>query len=351
MKVAALKNTDPWFTRMQEAMSSGQLDAVALSGVPVENVVHVDTVAVHFDGPEAGHRPFLRISGTLRSCTPGVELPFGVQELTFSRAPATPMDYRYDFTEEEIADLVLNKGLYQPDFAVPDDVTGIEWSMPGTMDLLLVHPESVESTPLVFVDIHEQNTQQVTTETCGYDMSEYLPDRQADGPAPVAEAEGVRTRSDGIRDLFAEESLDDLYVEDEAPRPRDEGAVRAPSTFEELVEATDKARQDRRAEVEAELSQLDPQRAEAVYSDRMLAMWEQTMAELSEEAVDPQDVGLEELLDAEAEAEAGAEPVEVDQDAAERQARRRRLAEQVQEEEAAEPELEPGARPGDIVFD
>lgn len=346
MKVAALRNTDPWFARMHRAIEGGQLNATVLKDVPVENVVVVEDVDVNYDGPETGHRPWLRIAGLLSQVRPAVQLPYGVEELTFESRPGTQMDYRYDFTDEEIAALVLNKGLHRAGFAVPNEVTNIEWELPGRVDLLLVSPEGVDDPPLVFVEIHEQNSGQLTTENSGYELVEYFPDRMPETDAPTVEEQAaVLTRDDQIKDLFAHESLDDLVVEEDQGRKRP-GVTRInetpePTTFDELVAQANERREQVRQLTAAELRELDPERADAIYADRMAALVAEAMDEQglehSDDQVSPEDVDVE-LPDS-----------EEDEEAAKRRAKARAMLEDEVDELDEDDQL--GRRKTDLSFD
>lgn len=338
MKVAALRNTDPWFARMQRALGAGSLDAIVLKDVPVESVVQVTAVGVHFDDEEVGHRPWLQISGVLSQIRPAVELPYGVDELTFVSRPGTPMDYRYDFADSEIARLILTKGLYQPGFRVPEEVVNIEWELPGQVDVLFVSPEGIDDPPLVFVDIKDQNSGRLTTENSGYDLVEYFPDRVPESALGEAEHDKVRTSADQMRDLFAGESLDDLVHEEalvRKPRVAQDEAPE-PTSFDELVARANRLREQANEKTRAELRELDPKSADAVYAERMA----QLLSEDEELFTEGDDLTLEEVG-------VGLPDDEVESEAA---ARRRAEAQRILDSEEELPD-EPRRRETDLSFD
>lgn len=301
MKVAALKNTDPWFSRMQQALASGSVETIALDDVEMDSTVVVDTAVLEFDGPEKGHRPWLRISGTLSGLHPHQQLPFGVEELTFGTDSPTQMDYRYDFTPEQLSELVSAKGLYSGDAAVTERAVGIEWELPGRADLLMIVPEDVEQPPTVFVEIHDQNSHTIDQESSGYELIEYFVDCEVEGETAVREAEAARAaareRSDAIHDIFANERLDeqqalhsssrstgDLDFEDEdefdleQDQPQDETEQESGSFAQKLGEV----QAHREAAIEAmreRIHSMEPERIEAVYAGRMSSMVDSAMAQ------------------------------------------------------------------------
>lgn len=360
MKVAALKNTDPWFARMQQALAGGSLDATVLQGVPVENVVRVHSVDVQFDGEEAGHRPWLRISGLLSVMRPEVDLPLGIEELTFGTSPATAMDYRYDFTDEEIAELVLDKGLYLPDLRASEQVIN-EWELPGKADMLVVFPENIEDPPLVFVEIQDQNTHQIDAETSGYALLDYFPDRQASADEKAAQAAPVQ-RAQVVKDLFAHDTMDDLRAQQEADaRAQEQGEARnqaqdapkVPTTFAELVAAAQESSEGRRAADQAELARLDPARPDAMYATRMRGMVDEALATGTLEPADV-DLALPDANDPDSEVSATDldEAARASDEAAQRRARQaRRGVADVLEAEKEKPAPGDDQRTGELTFD
>lgn len=365
MKVAAVRNTDPWFARMKRAMDGGELDAVVLSKVPVENAVHVEDVHLHHDGPEFGYRPWLRIAGVLGEMRPGVALPYGIEALTFSGS-GVAVDYRYDFTEEELADMVLNKGLYAKGFEIPESITGIEWGLPGTVDLLIVSPAGLDEPPLVLCELHDQNQQQISTLSCGYDIGEYFPVKEPIG-VEVDRAAGLvagqqadtLTRDDAIHDLFAEDSLDARRRAYEEQRTLDEvteagfatieeaeAAKKEPTSFATMVERANALREQRRHKVEAEISTLDPQRLEAIYADRIAGPVAKAMSDKEAEDVTAEEVGVELPLDEDTVRAAADEATALERD---EKRRARALNELVQQEEAEAPVI--SASGNDLDFD
>lgn len=283
MRIAALKNTDAWYSRLMNELGKdrGRIDSQVLAAVPVEDVVVVDSVELEHDGPENHYRPFLRIGGTLRAQRPSVELPYGVDGVDYPSAPATYMSYRYDFDDDQLARLVGQKGLFTEGFKVPKEMLGLEWELPGSCDYFVVSPASYEDAPIVFVTIHEQNEHVIDLSTSGYELVEYFPDAapQAQAEAEAGLEDGALVRDDLDEDLFA-------GVEPQAPRfaetgrkrlseglaaPEDEARQEGASIFERMVAAAgDRLR--RRAEDAAPAAdepEVDPASPEGVYAERI----------------------------------------------------------------------------------
>lgn len=269
MKIAPLKTTDPWYSRILQDPTS---DSDALSDVQTDNVVQMELVEILHRGPDENYRPFLHLRGTLSRITPLSELPYGITELPFGASSGPMVDAFYDFDARQLSKLV-EKGYFDHGFGVPDAMTGIEWELPGTVDLLVVAPASYEQTPLVFVAVHDQSTLELTQGTSGYDLSEYFPEREAglEGQASQRAQQSGYSRGDG-RDMF-----EDLVIEQGAPSQR-VGAVRAQEAqvvpdgvFDQLL-AEALERQEREAE-EARRALAErvpePGTAEAVYRERI----------------------------------------------------------------------------------
>ncbi len=135
----------------------------------------MELVELLHGGPEDNYRPYLHLRGELVQARPAVELPYGVDELVLRRGVGVPVDAFYDFTHKQLTTLV-SKGYFSEHFAVPDDVTGIPWTLPGTADFLVVAPEFADQPPLVFMSVHDQTSLALDEASSGYDLAEYFPD-------------------------------------------------------------------------------------------------------------------------------------------------------------------------------
>jgi hypothetical protein len=181
--------SDPWFGRI---VNDTKVQADSLQSVPIEGVVEMELVELLHGGPEENYRPYLHLRGELTEAKPAVELPYGVSQLAYRRGGGIPVDAFYDFTKSQLSDLV-NKGYFSAAFEVPEQMSGIPWTLPGKADFLVVAPELSDQPPLVFMSVHDQNSLELDEANSGYELTEYFPnfDDQAQTSTqsqPVADA-------------------------------------------------------------------------------------------------------------------------------------------------------------------
>jgi len=285
MRIAALSNKDAWFSRLVEEMGKHRLDGQVLRGVPTEDTVVVDTAVLEHEGPDTCYRPYISLTGRVLSSRPAVQLPYGVDELTFASAPGTPVAYRYDLTDEQIAHLVLSKGLHSGAFAIPAELTGIEWQLPGAIDAFVAAPTSFDDPPVVFVELHEQTSRRIDEATSGYELVEYMPDAEAGLDHSAERANDGPERGVLDRDLFAEDELPEYSdqpargpaaQQDEPDREQDVEAS-GKSAFDRLLQDASarlqaKAEEERAAEAaqrDAIKAEVDPDGPEGLYQSRI----------------------------------------------------------------------------------
>ncbi|MFB8764420.1 AAA family ATPase [Nocardiopsis alba] len=215
MKIAPLQISDPWFHRL--ARNDG-VDARALNAVPCDIAVRMEVVSLLHHGADQNYRPYLHLRGQIIQVQPEVALPFGITELPYRSGSEPALDAFYEFDTAQLAELI-DKGYFGPRFRVPDTMVGIVWELPARADLLVVAPENVDQPPLVFVGIHEQAGAVLTEENSGYALAEYFPDYSVEASEEIeGEARAsVPTHSEEIKDLFADEELDEALHRGSGP--------------------------------------------------------------------------------------------------------------------------------------
>lgn len=222
MKIAPLKMTDPWYSRVT---NDGRADAQMLRGVPCDILVHMDMIEISHHGAELNYRPYLHLKGQLSEVHPDVELPYGITELPFKASAGGTKDSFYEFSNEQLGELAT-KGYFTERFRVPEAMVGISWELPSTADFLLVAPSSMEDPPLVFIGLHEQSTQVLHEADSGYRLADHFPDYSMEVEDRVSTHEnvlGARTRGDEMVDLFAGQELtEDHYDSHRRNVPREE---------------------------------------------------------------------------------------------------------------------------------
>lgn len=208
MKVAGIKMTDPWASRV---LRDQMIESEQFSGLPVETVVQMDRVAFEHHGRERNYRPLLHLAGELRAIVTQGQLPHGIEEVTFREGTGPIVDAFYEFDDAQLSELVA-KGYFTEGFEPPTEMAGVPWWLPTTVDALVLPPEDEGDTPVVFVTVHGQSELALDAENSGYNLAEYFeshvqPDRAPDRAREIIRDGSAPTRSGEINDLFADEEF------------------------------------------------------------------------------------------------------------------------------------------------
>lgn len=131
--------------------------------------IEVDHAFFKFDSFSSNYKPSLCLYGHLKSLKCSIE---GVDtKLVFAKDIAPYVDFNYEFTREELAELV-QKGLYSPLFSVPNIIKNNIYEFPFLGGVNYTYAER-ENIPLIFVDIQEYGNK-VDSKTSGYVLSNYF---------------------------------------------------------------------------------------------------------------------------------------------------------------------------------
>lgn len=120
---------------------------------------------------------------------------------------------RYDFTDEELA-ILVEKGLYQVDFQVPELFTETDFEIPITMTLVVVKTADHR---IVYADYDMISDFTTNSEISGYNLVQYFADQQVDldlAKSKEAEAENQMGYGYGFDDnqfgyRFGDNSLEE----------------------------------------------------------------------------------------------------------------------------------------------
>lgn len=306
MKISPLTKKDLWYHRV---LSDPSTETQALSGVPAETVVHMESVQILHHGPERNYRPYLHLHGQLTEVIPDVELPYGITSLPFKEGSAPTVDAFYEFDNDQLADLV-EKDYFSSRFRVPDAMIGIPWDLPGRVDALVVAPAYTDQPPLVFVALRDQNSQELTEANSDYDLSEYFPDYTPGQREREASTEReMRVRSDEIKDIFADVELDEQRGSDAPERMhyQESEATVPKGIFDKLMEEVQSSQQERLV-ASVTSNEYDPRTAEGLYHGRVAPDFDAALSREVQDQVeaerDADEADYEDALDrAEAEAE------------------------------------------------
>ncbi len=208
MRTAGLTMNDVWAGRvLREPGTATQPH----DEIDAEIGVLVESVELQHRGKEEQYRPYLHLSGELRWVAPTEPLPFGISRVTYSPNHGERVDAYYEFDDQQLSALA-SKGYFTRGFTVPEQIIGIEWELPATIDVLVLAPsDQHEDSPVVFTRVHEIASLEIDLTSSGYDLAEYFADHSArDLPRmeAIVDERELRARSDAINSLFAEDELD-----------------------------------------------------------------------------------------------------------------------------------------------
>lgn len=135
-------------------------------GVPMTADVNTNSVFLAFRSPydvQHPNRPYLHLMGYLNSVNG--QMPYGITKFIPKDKPYG--DIIYEFSNSELASLV-DKGLYERDFKVPDKLTGAKLEIPVTCDFALVKPDKETNTVLVYGKIKNTNDLHISSRNTDY---------------------------------------------------------------------------------------------------------------------------------------------------------------------------------------
>ncbi|WP_328689703.1 hypothetical protein OHA74_11525 [Streptomyces phaeochromogenes] len=272
MRTAGLTMNDVWAHRV---LRERGVETYRLEGVAAELGVMVESLDLKHRGKEENYRPYLHMTGELRSVTPAEALPFGISQVTYFPGQGEKVDAFYEFDDQQLV-VLAGKGYFTSGFDVPEQVTGIEWELPATADVLVLAPSGAQTegdAPVVFTQIHDIGGLEIDLESSGYDLAGYFADHSKDGvprAEAVVDARGLKARSDAINSLFTEGELGlDAEVKQVVGAPVPEAAPVADGMSARL--------QQIEAEIAAEREQYQTERAstegttENLYRERVAA--------------------------------------------------------------------------------
>lgn len=212
MKLTGLSMNDGWTSRVLAARPR-TAGVEALEDLDARIGVHVEDAELDHHGPETRYRPYLHVTGELRSVRPVGGFGHDVDGVVFDPGRGERVDAYYEFDDTQLADLV-SKGYFGPDLRIPSQILDVEWDLPAVADALVVVPDEADAVPVVLVRVHDLGDIALDTERSGYDLAAFFT-----APQPAAGIEeteerrleesetGVRSRDDAINPLFTEEEI------------------------------------------------------------------------------------------------------------------------------------------------
>lgn len=218
MRTAGLTMNDVWADRV---LRERGVETTRHERLLAEIGVLVESVDLMYGERDRNYRPYLHLTGELRSITPLDEaLPYEISEITYTPGHGEKVDAFYAFDDAQLA-VLAGKGYFSPAFVVPEKIIGIEWKLPASVDVLVLAPSDPGSDlPVVFTHVHDIGSLDIDLEASGYDLADYFADHSKKGVSRdqvAVDARGLRARSDAINSLFSDDEVGDLLPVDESP--------------------------------------------------------------------------------------------------------------------------------------
>ena len=171
-------------------------------------VVRPYNAYIQFDSyDENRYRPYLQLDAELI----GGRGSFGndVTEFGYRENDYLNRSIRYDFTDHELA-LLVEKGLYQPDFEVPEIFTDTDFEIPIEMDITEVE---LNGNRLIYASYDMISDLQTNSEKSGYNLVEYFEEQHYENE-----------KSNDFEDHYVDENefvaeIAEREVEDEVTEP------------------------------------------------------------------------------------------------------------------------------------
>lgn len=124
---------------------------------------------IQFDSyDEARYRPYLQLDAEIHGGRG--ELGNDITEFTYREDDRLNRSVRYDFTDHELA-MLVEKGLYYPDFEVPSLFTDTEFEIPMEMNITEI---KLNDKRLVYASFDMLSDLQTDSEKSGYDLVTYF---------------------------------------------------------------------------------------------------------------------------------------------------------------------------------
>lgn len=154
--------------------TAGLSDRVVSNQVRVEAEAdfYLSQAEILFHSPydrEKPFRPYLHMQG--KTDLVAGDFPYGIKNLTLKTSKARTLDFYYEFSDQELADLVL-KGLYRPGFVPPEALYTHVLELPVTAEVLFIEAEG--ELPLAFVDILNPRNLEIDEPSSGYKLGDYF---------------------------------------------------------------------------------------------------------------------------------------------------------------------------------
>lgn len=179
MKIEGMTTDNAWAARV---LRDRGVQVEQITGLGADVVAEIEQVDLLNHGEDLNYRPYLHLQGSLQSVVPSERLPHDIHEVTFAPGQGKHVDTYYEFNDAQLAALA-RKGYFNQGFAVPQQIVGLPWELPVTMDAVVLSPAHAEDVPVVMVNVHDLGSVNTDLGSSGYDLVEYFENQseQAEG--------------------------------------------------------------------------------------------------------------------------------------------------------------------------
>lgn len=174
-----------------------------------------------FDSETPG-RPYLHMQGVCNALHG--DLPYGLKELKLKESEGIPVDVFYEFTDDELSELV-GKGLYNKGFKCPDSIKTDALKIPVYCNFNVVLPVNETDLPVVFADIADRRVVDISHETTGYRFADYFETLHPELATEYDYDFEIGDLDESL-DLFAHEDKPEFTPEPEVKEPLSEDELR-----------------------------------------------------------------------------------------------------------------------------
>lgn len=190
------------------------------NNVPMEAVIENKAAYIAFNSPWDKHhpnKPYLHIIGQLSGLNG--TLPYGIDGVIYQ--DKQQVDMYYDFDKMQLASLVA-KGLYEPNFKVPDAIKDSEMNLLVDCNFKILKPENSRDLPIMFGQIDNLRNIEINYANSGYDLAKYF-----EVAKPIKEQTETLDNSDQLDDTniikapeyVTDDHQDNLISDDEIKDP------------------------------------------------------------------------------------------------------------------------------------
>lgn len=162
---------DSWLGRkIKHELKVTEKGIISSKNIPCESEFVLENTELRFDGPEENYRPWMEFSGYIE-CLRG-NFPCGIEEIKFSEKKRFDSRFRYDFSNDELAELAkkglfskgyAERGLNEPDIFFKGNVL----EFPVIVDVNILKDKNGPH-HAVFVDINNRHYMEIDAISSGY---------------------------------------------------------------------------------------------------------------------------------------------------------------------------------------